>query len=150
QKVNRQEVEDSVERIGLCLEEEGNNWNLYLRLPEIPNKELGAASLAALQYAEVAISAGTVSVKVLPAIELRPGVGSARALVSPTSDSYSIIPRGKWPHGVSSQRWQLSSDGLSVVGTLFRFRRGEWVRLRPGSLVEWGERLSVVADSRAL
>jgi hypothetical protein len=148
-KVNRPEVEDSGDSLGLCLEVDGSNWNLYLRLPEIPNDELGAASLTALSDAKVAISAGTFSVRVLPAFELRPGVGSARALVPPISDSYSIIPRGKWPHGVNLQRWHLSSNGLSVVGTLFRFSRGEWVRLRPESLVEWGEHLSVVADSHA-
>lgn len=148
--IARPEVEDSADEAGLCLDDLDNDWSLYLRLPEIPNDELGAVSLSSLQSARVEICAGNAPSKTIQAIDLRPGVGSARVYVIPTSDEYSAAPRGKWPSGVSTGRWQLSCDGVRQIGTLFRFRRGEWVRLRTGSVVERGEKLCVVAHSRAL
>src|SRR5437868_6009030 len=131
-------VEDSEDEAGLCLEDLEKDWTLYLRLPEIPNEELNTASLSTLQTARVEVCAGNAPPKVMPAIELRPGIGSARVSVIPTADRYLTAPRGSWPAGVHTNRWQLSSDGLTQIGTLFRFSRGEWVRLRPRSLVEWG------------
>ena len=146
----RPEVEDSENEAGLCLEDLEKDWTLYLRLPEIPNEELGPVSLSTLQSACVEVCAGNAPPEVIPAFDLRPGVGSARVRVIPTSDQYLTAPRGRWPAGVYKNRWQLSSAGLIQIGTLFRFSRGEWVRLRPRSLVEWGENLYVVAHSTAL
>lgn len=141
-------VEDSADKAGLCLEDNGQNWSIYLRLPEIPNDELGAVSLSALQSAQVEVYAGNVLLKPLKAIELRPGVGSARVSVIPTSDRYATSPSGKWPANVYTGRWELTSDGLTQIGTLFRFSCSEWVRLRPRSLVKWGESLCVVTHAQ--
>jgi len=146
----RPEVEDSADEAGLCLDDTGSDWSLYLRLPEIPNDELGTVSLSSLQPAYVEVCAGNTPPQAIRAMDLRPGVGSARVRVIPTSDEYSAVPSGKWPGGVSTGRWQLSCDGVRQIGTLFRFNRGEWVRLRTGSLVERGEKMCLVAHSEAL
>jgi hypothetical protein len=145
----RPEVEDSVDEAGLCLDDLGEQWTLYLRLPEIPNDELGTVSLSSLGSAHVEVCAGNAPPKPISAFELRPGVGTARVCVLPTSDEYVIAPRGRWPAGVNKDPWQLTSEGLTRVGTLFRYNGGEWVRLRHGSLVEWGENLRVIAHSSA-
>ena len=145
----RPEVEDSANEAGLCLEDLGEEWTLYLRLPEIPNDELGTVSLSALGSARVEVCAGNTPPKPVSAFDLRPGVGTARICVISTSDEYVVAPRGRWPPGVNTDHWQLSSEGLTQKGTLFRFNGGEWVRLRRRSLVEWGENLRVVAHSSA-
>jgi hypothetical protein len=141
------EIEDSPAEAGLCLDDSENNWAIYLRLPEIPSHELSAQPLAALRQAQVEIKAVGIKIESLPAFDLFPGVGVARIKVPPTCSEYHVLPTGDWPPGINTQRWILLSNGINQNGTLFRFSRGEWVRLRLGSLVEWGEPLCVVADS---
>jgi hypothetical protein len=77
------EVEDSPDQAGLCLEDTGDGWTLYLRLPEIPNEELGNMPLSSLQTAWIDICVGDDIADRLDALDLRPGVGFARACVPP-------------------------------------------------------------------
>src|SRR6266436_1302017 len=144
----RREGEASPAEAGLCLNDAEGAWNTYLRLPEIPAQELATVSSGALRHAHVEIRADGDLIETLPALELWPGVGSARVCVPPSSKPYQIEPMGEWPKGVNAQRWHAVSVGLSEMGTLFRFSRGEWVRLRLASLVEWGDFLCCVGNSR--
>src|ERR1039458_8957236 len=139
-------VEDTPDELGLCLED-FDLWALYLRLPEMTSSELGTVSLRSLTKAFVEIDSAGARNR-LPAIELKPGVGSARVVVPPTTIPYKVTTTGAWPATIRQGRWQTTSRGLNVRGTLFRFRHGEWVRLRESSPVELGEELRVVADQR--
>lgn len=141
-------VDDDPQTLGLAVTLNGTAWDILLRLPEVPSSELGTASLAALSCASVEISCGDSRVGSISALELRPGVGLARADVPPSLRDYSCHPAGKWPAGVHLSRWSATTRGLSETGTIFRLRGGEWTRIRDRSLVEWGEQLLVVADDR--
>jgi hypothetical protein len=139
------EVEDSQGETGLCLDDSEDAWSIYLRLPEIPVHEFRTEALGTLKQAQVEIRTGGVAIATLSALELCPGVGAARVCVPLSSNQYQFHPTGTWPNGITLERWRNPSAGLSEFGVLFRFRRGEWVRLRSGSSVEWGEALCVVA-----
>lgn len=140
-------VEDSPESLGLALALQGENWQLLLRLPEIPADEFGRSSLQDLLSAHIAVSCGAVSIRV-SAIDLRPGVSVAHALVPPSERDYTTRAHGHWPSGVALERWTASAPGLETTGTLFRLQTGEWTRLRAGSAVAWGERLTLIADEQ--
>jgi hypothetical protein len=139
-------VEDTPDELGLCLEA-ADIWTAYLRVPEMSAAELGSLSPRALTSAFVEVESSGERNR-LPLIDLRPGAGSARLAVPPMTPAYKITTTGSWPAGVRQRRWQTTSRGLSSRGTLFRLRRGEWVRLREGTPVELGEELRVVADQR--
>ncbi len=141
-------VDDTAEALGLAVALNGQAWDILLRLPEVPSSELGIASLSSLSSASVGISCGESRIGSVSALELRPGVGLARAEVPPSLRDYSCHPTGAWPAGVHLARWNATTRGLSATGTFFRLRAGEWTRIRDGSLVEWGEQLLLVADDR--
>ena len=141
-------VDDTAEALGLAVALNGPAWDILLRLPEVPSSELGTASLASLSSASVGISCGESRIGSVSALELRPGVGLARAEVPPSLRGYSCHPTGAWPAGVHLARWNATTRGLSATGTFFRLRAGEWTRIRDRSLVEWGEKLLLVADDR--
>ena len=145
----RREVEDSYEEAGVYLDDTENAWGIYLRLPEISVKELANESLQALKHAQLEVRTGGTSIAKLSALELCPGFGSSRVYVSPSSDQYLVELAGTWPKGINLDRWRNPIAGLHGAGTLFRFNSGEWIRLRSGSLVEWGESLCVVGKSDA-
>lgn len=146
----RREVEDVPGETGLCLDDSEDSWSIYLRLPEIPVQEFASEALGTLKQAQVEIRTGGVAVATLSALELSPGVGSARVSVPLSSDQYQLNPVGTWPNGVNIERWRSPAAGLSEFGVLFRLNRGEWVRLRSGSPVEWGEALCVLAKSKEI
>jgi hypothetical protein len=123
-------TEDAPEEIGLCLEDAGAAWTTYLRVPEIP--DLGNLRLRSLRSAVVEVDAGGTLHR-LSLMELRPGIGAARLAVPPATTAYKVVPRGDWPAVITQQPWQASARGLNPRGTLFRARRGEWVRLKEGS-----------------
>lgn len=137
-------AEDSAQEIGMCLED-GNQWALYLRLPEIP--DLGEVRLHSLRTGSVEVDAGGSKAS-LSLMELRPGIGAARLVVPPVVVPYKVAPGGNWPLTLSKNLWQGGACGLEPRGTLFRLRRGEWARVREGSAIEFGEDLRVVADAR--
>lgn len=141
------EVEDQPDELGMLIEEVDDGWSLLLRLPEIPATELGDESLAALQAGFVEIAVAGTQVSRVNAIELRPGLGSARVAVSPSLDPYRVTVLGEWPPGVDQDRWRAEAAGLSSIGTAFRMRGGEWVRLRKGSGVHAGETLLVLSEA---
>jgi hypothetical protein len=138
-------TEDAPEEIGMCLEDAGASWTTYLRVPEIP--DLGNLRLRSLRSGSVEVDAGGTQHR-LSLMELRPGIGAARLAVPPTATSYKVSPKGDWPSAIAQEPWQGSARGLNPRGTLFRLRRGEWVRLKEGSAVELGEKLRVVAEFR--
>lgn len=123
-------------------------WTLNLRVPEIPGSDFGSASLLTLQAARVEIFAGHHRSR-LSALELRPGVGTARAIVVPSLQEYRTEPSGMWPASIDGRRWSLRSRGLQSIGTLFRLRQGEWTRLLAHSAVHQGETLMLLADRRS-
>jgi hypothetical protein len=139
-------VEDAAEEFGMCLED-ADKWTVYLRVPEISSDDLGSVPLRLLTSAFVEVESAGQRNR-LSLIDLRPGVGSARLAVPPVMNSYNTTTSGSWPPGVRQQRWESVCRGLSARGTLFRLQRGEWVRLREGSVLELGEELRVVADER--
>ncbi len=138
-------VEDSPESLGLALSLQGESWQLLLRLPEIPADEFGRSSLQDLLSAHIEVSWGAASIRV-SALDLRPGVSVAHALVPPSGRDYTTHAHGHWPSGISLERWTSSAPGLETTGTLFRLQTGEWTRLRPDSAVAWGERLTLIAS----
>ncbi|MCC6648412.1 MAG: hypothetical protein IT374_22930 [Polyangiaceae bacterium] len=125
-----------------------DRWGVGLRLPEIPRDELGGAALASLRPAFVDIFGGRERLARVGAIDLRPGVGSARVDIVPTLQDFTTKPVGAWPTTIDQGRWVLESPGVDPKGTLFRLCRGEWTRLRAGSAVHHGETLMVLADAR--
>jgi hypothetical protein len=141
-------VEDEPAELGLLVWELDGQWALGLRLPEIPNKELVGDALAKLTTAHVDVFIGERRETQLNAIYLRPGVGTARVPVSPSLQPYRTEATGTWPAAVERNRWRLQSRGLEAKGTLFRFRAGEWTRLRAESGVHQGETLLILADNR--
>jgi hypothetical protein len=117
-----------------------------LRLPEL--SELGNdVRLRSLQAGSVEVDASG-AMRRISLLELRPGIGSARLVVPPTINCYNVTPRGVWPSSISQTLWRGVARGLNPRGTIFRMRRGEWVRLKEDSAVELGEELRVVAESR--
>ena len=140
-------VEDDPNELGLVLTQLDNLWGIGLRLPEIPNEELGDESLSALLAAHVDIYSGTGSPLRVSAIDLRPGVGVARVEVKPSCQMFRSQPVGVWPETIQRDRWQLEAYGLEVKGVLFRLRLGEWTRLIEGSGVRLGETVLVLADA---
>jgi len=140
------EVEDSPESLGLALAMQGDTWQLLLRLPEIPNDELGKASLQELVNGRIEVSCSGSRVIRVSALDLRPGVSVAHAEVPPSQQEYRSSTQGRWPESIKLERWSGVSPGLTEAGTLFRLRAGEWTRLREHSPVAWGEPLVLVAD----
>lgn len=140
-------VEDAPSEAGLVVDLLDGQWQLAIRLPEIPASELEELSLAALRPAAVEIGTGDETLSRLSALELLPGVGAGRAVVPPSMHSYRARPTGTWPGSIHRLRWQLEARGLLEKGTLFRLRRGEWTRLVPGSGVHTGESLLVLANT---
>lgn len=141
-------VEEDASELGLVLTQLDGRWGLGLRLPEIPGDELGEISLGVLRSALVDIYAGSDRLLRVSALDLRPGVGTARVDVVPSLQTFRTQPTGSWPASVDKRRWLLDSRGLDAKGALFRLRRGEWMRLVAGSGVHHGETLLVLADAR--
>ncbi len=139
-------VEEDPHELGLLITRLDGHWGLGLRLPEIPSEELGEASLIALSSAFVSVYSGQDRLLKVSALELRPGVGSARVDVTPSLLGYRTEPGGSWPASIDKGRWRLESRGFEVKGALFRVRMGEWTRLLAGSQVHYGENLLLLAD----
>jgi hypothetical protein len=142
-------VEESPSELGLLVDQFDGEWRLGLRLPEIPREELGDASHSALRSAQVEVAVGGTVVSRISALDLRPGVGTARVPVQPAVREYHSRPTGSWPKTIDTERWQLQARGIDPKGTLFRLRGGEWTRLVSGSGLHQGESLAVLADDRS-
>ena len=141
-------VEEDPAELGLVLAELDGRWGLGLRVPEIPSDELGETPLSALRSATLDLYAGSVLVRRVSALDLRPGVGTTSVDVVPSLQVFRSEPAGTWPSTIDQTRWFLESRAVDAKGTLFRFRRGEWTRLRASSGVHHGETLLVLADAR--
>lgn len=140
-------VEDAANEPGLGIELlPDDGWSLFVRVPEIPYREMSGVTLPALAAARVRLRVGGNEVGKISALDLRPGVGIGRAFVPPSTAVYQLTPEGNWPFAVAIQRWRGFARGLDRRGSIFRFRRGEWLRIREGSTVEWGEQLVIVAE----
>lgn len=141
-------VEDAANEPGLGTELlPDGGWSLFVRVPEIPLREMSGTTLPALASARVRLRAGGNEVGRISALDLRPGVGIGRASVAPSSAVYQLTPEGTWPSSIALQRWRAFARGLDRRGSVFRLRRGEWLRIRESSTVEWGEQLVLVAES---
>ena len=144
-------VEDGPDELGLCVQfarDALDDWSIVLRIPEMTVAELAGASLATLQQGALEVFADGARVQRLAALDVRPGVGVAAAVVPPNAGHYRVATVGRWPNSIDLSRWNAEARGLALVGTLFRRRRGEWTRLRPRSIVHWGEALLLLADRR--
>lgn len=141
-------VEEDPSELGLLLTQIDGRWGLGLRLPEIPSAEFVESSLGTLRSASVEVYSGHERLLQVSALELRPGVGSARVDVAPRLQPLRTQPAGSWPASVGKERWELEARGLEATGVLFRLRGGEWTRLRARSGVYHGETLLVLADTR--
>lgn len=140
---------------GLCVQlatdlsgQRDADWALVLRLSALSHADLAGISLQALQHGGIDVYADDERVGRLSGLELRPGAEAAAATVPPTIGTYRVVGVGQWPDGIDGTRWNASVKGLAPGGTLFRFCRGEWLRLREDSLVRWSEGLLLVADAR--
>ncbi len=140
-------VEDDPSELGLLLTQIDGHWGLGLRLPEIPREELGETSLGALRSALVDVYAGRDRSLRVSALELRSGIGAARVEIAPSRHPFRTEPIGLWPSSIRKERWRLECKGFEVKGALFRLRVGEWMRLRTGSQVHYGETLLLLADT---
>jgi hypothetical protein len=143
------QVEDDPAELGLIIDQLDGEWGVGLRLPEIPREELGDVSLNELRPASVEVSVGGTVVSRVSALDIRPGVGTARVAVHPTVQEYRARAAGSWPLAINAQRWQLQARGIDARGTLFRLRGGEWTRLLSESGVHHDECLLVLADERS-
>lgn len=141
-------VEDVAAEPGLGMDVDGENqWSLFIRVPEIPSHLFGSASLKSLQSAFVRLRAGVVEVERMSGLEIRPGIGIARIAVPPCAQVYQLSPDGVWPVGIPTDRWRSWARGVERRGTVFRLHDGEWLRIRQGSTLEWGEQLHLVAET---
>src|SRR5262249_40671051 len=135
-------VEDVVSEPCLGMDVDGETqWSLFIRVPEIPNHLFGSAALMSLQSAAVRLRAGVVEVERISGLGIRPGFGIARIAVPPCAQVYQLSPEGVWPVGIQTDRWRSWARGVERRGTVFRLHDGEWLRIRQGSAVEWGEQL---------
>jgi hypothetical protein len=141
-------VEEEASELGLIVAQLDGVWTLGLRLPEIPSDEIGAAPLATLRGSYVDVFEGEARIRRVNALELRPGVGTAKVEVPPALQPYRTSATGSWHRSINISRWTLKSRGLDARGTLFRLRRGEWTRLVSQSGVHAGERLLLLSDER--
>jgi hypothetical protein len=143
------EVEDVPREAGLCLEDADDEWKLFVRVPEIAAEDLKEGSLSSLREAYLEVRTNGDLAGKMSALEMRPGAGSSRIHVVPSSHDYTICPVGLWPSFLDAEDWRrLKCVGLRPRGTLFRLRWGEWVRLRAGSPVESEEQLYLVTGDR--
>jgi hypothetical protein len=139
---------EPINEIDLCLDDpldDKGTWSLFLRFPEIT--DLGNARLRVLVGGSVSVVTGSSSASI-SLMDLRPGVGSARLVVSPSMSTYEASPAGQWPPDLSSDRWTGTCEGLNPRGTPFVLRKGEWERLRNGGELELGSEIRIVADVR--
>ena len=134
---------ESFAKIELCLDDQAQ-WSLFLRFPEIA--DLGEVRLRSLTAAAITVTNGN-RFNNLPLIELRPGTGTGRLLVSPSLRAYDTSPSGQWPAELSPERWKTSCGGLNPRGTAFAMKRGEWQRIREGAEIELGSELRILAIS---
>jgi hypothetical protein len=139
---------EPINEIALCLDDpldDKGAWALFLRFPEI--SDLGNARLRTLVDGSVSVVTGGSSASI-SLMDLRPGVGSARLVVPPSTSKYEASPAGQWPPDLSSTRWTGTCEGLNPRGTAFVLRKGEWERLRDGGELELGSEIRIVADVR--
>lgn len=141
-------AEDGPSELGLVLDLLDGAWTLGLRIPEIPDEEIGRGSLAELRPARVDVLTGGRILARVSALDLRSGVGAARVPVPPSLKEYRSQAAGSWPQTIDTERWALTSRAIDAKGTLFRLRQGEWTRLSADSGVLYGERLLVLGDTR--
>lgn len=142
-------TEDDPAELGLLLVQIDDRWALGIRLPEIPDQQLGTSSLKELCAAFVDISAGPEYSTQVSALDLRPGVGIARFDIAPSTQTYCTQATGTWPAAIDRSTWKLECKGLDVKGVLFRLRSGEWTRLLAESGIYPGETLLLIADIRS-
>lgn len=126
----------------------GDDWTLFLSLPELALPELELESFSALMCCAVDVGATGKSLTRLRALDLRPSAGGALAVVPPSEEGYSSTVVGEWPASIDSRRWIGGARGISPTGDLFRLRRGEWTRMSKGEPVREGETVLVLGDSR--
>ncbi|MGN7918754.1 hypothetical protein [Lysobacter sp. 22409] len=141
-------IEDDPAELGLLLVQVDDRWALGIRLPEIPDAQLGASSLKELCNAFVEIAAGPECSARVSALDLRPGVGIARVDIAPSTQTFRTQAAGTWPAAIDKSLWKLECKGLDAKGALFRLRSGEWMRLLAGSGVYPEETVLLIADAR--
>lgn len=141
-------IEDDPSELGLLLVQVDESWALGIRLPEIPDAQLGGSSLKDLRDAFVEVSAGAGVSTSVSALDLRPGIGIARVDITPSTQTFRTRATGTWPASIDKNIWNLECKGLDVKGVLFRLRGGEWTRLLAGSGVYPEETLLLIADVR--
>jgi len=141
-------IEDDPAELGLLMVQVDGRWALGIRLPEIPDAQLGSSSLKELCNAFVEVSAGPGCSTRVSALDLRPGIGIARIDILPSAQTFRTQAAGTWPVSIDKNIWKLECKGLDVKGSLFRLRNGEWTRLLTGSGVYAGEVLLLIADAR--
>lgn len=141
---DKPEVEDKPKEIGLSFAST-KPWSLLLRLPEIPNEELGQNSLSTLINAYIEIYANNCLINKIDALSLKPGVVNFLVDVPPANE-WILNPGGKWPQDNIRNKWFRKINGVNLKGSFFRLHKSEWIRLRNRSPIEWGESLCFVAD----
>lgn len=141
-------IEDDPAELGLLLVQVDERWALGIRLPEIPDAQLGVSSLKELRDAFVEISAGPEFSTRVSALDLRPGIGIARVDIAPSIRTFCTQATGAWPTFIDKSIWKLECRGLDRKGSLFRLRGGEWTRLFAGSGVYPEETLLLIADAQ--
>lgn len=141
-------IEDDTAELGLLLVQVDDLWTLGVRLPEIPNSQLGAGTLRDLGNAFVDVTVGPDCTVRTSALDLRPGIGVARVDIVPSAHPVCSQAIGIWPASIDRRLWQLECKGFHSSGALFRLRRGEWTRLVENSGVHAGETLLLLAQTR--
>lgn len=141
-------IEDDPAELGLLLVQVDGLWTLGVRLPEIPNAQLGTGTLRDLGHAFVDVTAGPDCTVRMSALDLRPGIGVARVDIVPSAHPIRSRAVGGWPATIDQRLWELECKGFQSSGALFRLRRGEWTRLVADSGVHAGETLLLLAQTR--
>ncbi|WP_167322937.1 hypothetical protein [Rhodococcoides kroppenstedtii] len=109
-------------RLQLRAAVEGSNWNLYLKLPDLTEKELLMTSVTELQGRQIAIQHQNNEVSLINALCLWPGAGTTTFEVAPSHQVQRVYTTGNWPPG--SDRWNRVVQQLPDRGAVFGQDRG--------------------------
>lgn len=98
------------------------DWNLYLKLPDLTEKELALTSVTELQTRQLAIQHQNGDVSRMNGLCLWPGSGTTTASVDPANQVRRVYTEGNWPW--NSDRWNREVQQIPHNGAVFGQDRG--------------------------
>lgn len=98
------------------------DWKLYLKLPDLTEKELALTSVTELQTRQLAIQHQNGDISRMNGLCLWPGSGITTAGVDPANQVRRVYTEGNWPR--NSDRWNREVQQIPNIGAVFGQNRG--------------------------